>query len=219
MISVNIYPCDGLLPNITKPLSKPILTYHQFDGLAQDGSNCSALAVELLLFCAKPSSWSLRNITQSIFHIYAPNTDYKTAPENHIFIMCNQCIGFVSYNVAVNNEHIMVRYIEQRSLIPRKLFLNNSKSKKQPGAANRQAFVLGMVWFEEWLLIVSSFIHQWLHSVCGRCGKPSDNTNTHLMPVTTYEGYSVSNHKQLDSLFDSMLRLITTKISNVSIML
>ena len=142
MISVNIYPGDGLLPNGTKPLSKAILTYHQFDGLAQDGSNCSALAMELLQFCAKPSSWSPRNTTQSKFHICAPNIDYKTAPENHIFTMCNQCIGFVSYNVAVNNEHIMVRYIEQRSLITRKLFLNNSKSKKQPGAANRQALCI-----------------------------------------------------------------------------
>ena len=41
---------------------KPILTYHQcdyIDGLAQDCSNSSALAMELLQSCTKSSTWTI----------------------------------------------------------------------------------------------------------------------------------------------------------------
>ena len=40
-------------------------TQHYIDGLVQDGSNSSALAIELLQSCTKPSIWCLQYPSQT----------------------------------------------------------------------------------------------------------------------------------------------------------
>ena len=47
-----------------------IVTSPQFDGLVQDCSNSSALAMELLQSCAKPSSWSVMSCERVVLRLW-----------------------------------------------------------------------------------------------------------------------------------------------------
>ena len=58
---------------------------HEIDGSVQDCSNSSALALELLQSCIKPSKWSFHKSTQLGAHLVRT----KYAPNLHLYI-CNR---------------------------------------------------------------------------------------------------------------------------------
>ena len=65
--------------------------YHHVDGLAQDCSNSSALAMELLQFCTKPSIWSYSYYSRSP-HCKCLHSQWQHSYHNMCIICINQFV-------------------------------------------------------------------------------------------------------------------------------